>query len=265
MANFSVWEIAELVTSEIDKRMESLRFVDFGDVKAIYALDNGGYTAEVLLPGATTTTIPLNCVNNYIPKVGDWAVVLYPPGTDPLLIGAAPVRTNVVTNPENEFAPIVHNHDGVYAKLGHNHDERYYTKDESVSLWEPKGKLHDDRYYTETEMDVKLATKANTTLEDWQVPTLENGWTIYGPTFSQPGFYKDPLGRVHIRGVVALGTIGQTIFTLPAGYRPLSTVLIFVAIANNAFARVTIYTDGRVVAAVGSNVWFSLDGISFRP
>lgn len=263
----SVWEIAEVVIEEIDKRMDRLRFVDFADVKAVYALSNGGYTAEVLLPGAQTTTIPLNCVNNYVPKVGDWAVLLYPPGTDPLLIGAAPVRSNIITNPDTEFAPAVHNHDGVYAKIGHTHDERYYTKDESVSLWEPKGKLHDDRYYTETEMDNKLNAKADKAQPTISNVTFSGAWTAPDAPFSSVGVFRDTLGLIHLSGAAKGGTMGTGAFTLPTTARPASPVIQTVyteSAGGQMMGTVRIDPDGVVTPLSGGNQLVSFDGIIFR-
>jgi hypothetical protein len=57
-----------------------------------------------------------------------------------------------------------HNHDTVYSKLGHDHDDRYYTETEIDTKLAGKANVshtHDDRYYTETEVDTKLSGKAN--------------------------------------------------------------------------------------------------------
>lgn len=59
--------------------------------------------------------------------------------------------------------------------------------------------------------------------ETWHAATLQNAWTTVGVTaFDEPGYMKDPTGRVWIRGVAANGNnaAGTTVFTLPAGYRP---------------------------------------------
>jgi len=39
--------------------------------------------------------------------------------------------------------------------------------------------------------------------------------------YMQPAFWKDTLGRVHLRGVFKSGPIGSSFFTLPTGYRPI--------------------------------------------
>ena len=56
---------------------------------------------------------------------------------------------------------------------------------------------------------------------------------------------------------------GLAIFTLPVGYRPTKQEL-FVAASNNAFGRFDIDISGNVALIVGSNVWASMDGMTFR-
>jgi len=101
------------------------------------------------------------------------------------------------------------------------------------------------------------------TTESVIAPTLLNSWVNYGSGFENAGYWKDAFGYVHLRGLVKNGTITAAIFTLPAAYRP-SNAQIFATVANDAFARVTIDTAGNVQATVGSNAFFSLNGISFR-
>lgn len=100
------------------------------------------------------------------------------------------------------------------------------------------------------------------TVEGWTAPTLLNGWVNYGSGYSTAGFYIDPFGIVRLRGLVKSGT-PTTIFTLPAGYRPPDSKL-FPSNANNALGTLVINPTGDVIAAVGSNVSFSLDGVTFR-
>ena len=104
-------------------------------------------------------------------------------------------------------------------------------------------------------------------------PPFQNGWGNFnGPgephnqvTNQHAAFRVDSLGVIHLGGLVAGGTIGQTIFTLPTSYCPLFTK-VFPAISNNAFARVTVnrYGSGcNVFANIGSTDWLSLEGVSF--
>lgn len=100
-------------------------------------------------------------------------------------------------------------------------------------------------------------------------PDFENGWTNFGPGFYETaGFYKDPLGVVHLKGSVKNGSIGA-IFTLPAGYRPARSQF-FAVPAGNAFGDVLVRglsegaVAGRVHFNVGSTALVALDGITFR-
>lgn len=92
---------------------------------------------------------------------------------------------------------------------------------------------------------------------------FQNSWVNYGGTNEQAHYWKDSFNMIHIGGVVKSGTITATIFTLPAGYRPQEALIMPVA-SNGAFGVVTINPDGTIVASAGSNVYFSLSGISFR-
>ena len=70
---------------------------------------------------------------------------------------------------------------------------------------------------------------------------------------------------IHLGGLVAGGTIGQPIFTLPTSHCPFFTK-VFPAISNNAFSRITInkLSNGcAVFANFGSSSWVSLEGVSF--
>jgi hypothetical protein len=93
-------------------------------------------------------------------------------------------------------------------------------------------------------------------------PAYEGTWVAFDSRGAH--FYKDAAGRVHLEGVIKLGTIGTTAFTLPEGYRPRLGTRIFVVDSNTAFGRVTIDTAGQVVPVTGNNAYVVLDGISFR-
>jgi hypothetical protein len=98
----------------------------------------------------------------------------------------------------------------------------------------------------------------------WVTPVLQNGWLVYDvANFTSPGYYRDFMGRCHLRGLVKSGTLPGTIFTLPAGYRPTKTH-IFATISNDLLGQIRVQADGQVVATGGSNTWISLDGVSFR-
>ena len=104
-------------------------------------------------------------------------------------------------------------------------------------------------------------------------PAFQNGWDNFnGPglphnqvTNQHAAFRKDPLGVIHLGGLVAGGTIGQPIFTLPVSHCPFFTKVI-PAISNNAFSRITvnrISSGCAVFANFGSSAWVSLEGVSY--
>jgi len=111
----------------------------------------------------------------------------------------------------------------------------------------------------------------------WIAPTLLNSWVNYGNGIvGDAGYYKDALGRVHIKGVIKDGTAtaSTVLFQLPAGYRPGHEVVCNVRASNTTesaegAARVDIETDGDVViiggdvSGFGTGCYVSLDGISF--
>lgn len=92
-----------------------------------------------------------------------------------------------------------------------------------------------------------------------------NGWTHYvsGGGYGPVGYSRDASGIVRLHGVMALGSLDAAAFTLPPGYRP-EYRCIFTTLANSAVARLDVFPNGNVwPLAPNSNVWCSLDGISF--
>lgn len=94
-------------------------------------------------------------------------------------------------------------------------------------------------------------------------PTLLNSWVNYGAPFIPSHYYKDASSRVHIEAVVHSGVVGSPVFTLPVGYRPPATHL-FAIDSNGAHGQVSVASNGDVTVGIGSNVYASLSGISFR-
>lgn len=102
--------------------------------------------------------------------------------------------------------------------------------------------------------------------EDWHAATLLNGWSDYGGIFAPAGYYKDGLGVVHIRGLIAGGTTtaSTVLFTLPAGYCPPYSLHIW---ANNVdtIVPMRIEASGNVFSTAAlNNTWMSLDLPPFR-
>lgn len=95
-------------------------------------------------------------------------------------------------------------------------------------------------------------------------PTFANAWVNYdAAVYHAAGYFKDPFGVVHLRGVLKTGTLGLKAFTLPAGFRP-TLSSIFACASNDAYGTCYVNANGDVIPFNGSNVTFSLDGISFR-
>ena len=59
---------------------------------------------------------------------------------------------------------------------------------------------------------------------DTNEPAFENSWANAGGAYEPAAFYKDPFGRVHLKGRIGTGTAATTAFTLPTGYRPNGTI-----------------------------------------
>jgi hypothetical protein len=100
---------------------------------------------------------------------------------------------------------------------------------------------------------------------DWILVTpYQNSWVDYGGgTFGAVSYYKDTDGIVHLRGAIKSGTVPSIAFVLPPGFRPASTSY-HACVSNNSFGFVAITPGGSLTPQVGSPVYVSLDGISFR-
>ncbi len=117
------------------------------------------------------------------------------------------------------------------------------------------GKVTDERNYADG--------------ENWIAPSLSNSWVNYGGSYSTAGYYKDPLGIVHIRGMVKDGTADTAVFTLPAGYRPEHLLVPRAVGIPNALGGnpgVEISTAGVVkpFSSSGINSSLNLENIHFR-
>jgi hypothetical protein len=100
-------------------------------------------------------------------------------------------------------------------------------------------------------------------------------WANYGGGYNTAAFYKDPVGIVHLKGLIKVIPQLATsyscdlprIFTLPAGYRP-AAVTIAPTLHNDEVARIDIFPTGEVTICqpqfIATGDWWSLDGISYR-
>jgi hypothetical protein len=102
------------------------------------------------------------------------------------------------------------------------------------------------------------------------VSAFSNGWVNYDTSvFFPAGYYLDPFGYVHLRGLVKNGTASATMFTLPAGHRPSKAIGFGQSASTSAGAYtigdVRVQADGTVLVQTvgGANAWVFLDGIVF--
>jgi hypothetical protein len=96
----------------------------------------------------------------------------------------------------------------------------------------------------------------------WLSPVFLNSWVNYGGSEATAAYMKDEFSFTIIKGRIKTGTIGQTAFILPVGYRPKEPLRIAVD-SNGAHGVLVINTDGTVVPTVGNNTDFSIN-IRFR-
>lgn len=104
---------------------------------------------------------------------------------------------------------------------------------------------------------------------DWEdlTASFQNGWQDYGAGYTEAAYYKDHLGVVHLRGLIANGLNQQNtvICNLPPAYRPAYGHMIFAVVNGvDTLGRVDIETDGDVVFRGSTNAFLSLDQIEFR-
>jgi hypothetical protein len=96
--------------------------------------------------------------------------------------------------------------------------------------------------------------------------TLQNGWTnaAFGATTAG---VEEQSGVIHLKGAIASGSTGPA-FTLPAGFRPSTSVYIPVDLCSSAKGRLFIQPSGAVTvfaenAFTSAQCFTSLDGASF--
>lgn len=101
----------------------------------------------------------------------------------------------------------------------------------------------------------------------YTAPTMNSPWTNYtaAPTrgYHGVGYTKTSQGIVTLTGLVAGGTSGSVIFTLPVGYRP-DAQWAFCVQGSGGNVWCYIKANGDVLTGgAASSGWFSLDGIMF--
>lgn len=99
-------------------------------------------------------------------------------------------------------------------------------------------------------------------LGGWQPLTLLNSWTQYS-TGTMPGYAIDRFGILSLKGFIGGGTSGANVSSLSIGAPAVrSTAHIYATVANDAFGRVDILSDGGIKHVSGSNTWLALNNIT---
>ncbi len=94
-------------------------------------------------------------------------------------------------------------------------------------------------------------------------PAFQNSWVNEVPATEATGaFYKDPFGRVYLKGLLTGGS-NSTIFTLPVGYRPAKALVDVIFRDGGGTGTLIVYDDGKVDVVTGTGS-LGLDGVSFR-
>jgi len=109
--------------------------------------------------------------------------------------------------------------------------------------------------------------KASTSFPGWNSVSFQNSWSDAGYPSPLCSYYKDAFGVVRLQGgAIRSGNSSATIFTLPSGYRPASTLIISTygeASSTATLTIVTIDTSGNVSMLPSGNV-VSLNNITFQ-
>jgi hypothetical protein len=97
-----------------------------------------------------------------------------------------------------------------------------------------------------------------------QTPSYAANWSDFGSPYEGVSYSR--FGNVvYLQGLckksIAI-VAGETIFTLPTGYRPTAQV-VFAIESNSAFGRVDVTVAGAVIVQIGGAPHVSLSGISF--
>lgn len=102
---------------------------------------------------------------------------------------------------------------------------------------------------------------------EWQQLDMRNNWTLYNSSYST-SFMKTTDGVVVVRAMVKKSTTPnslEVIAMLPEGFRPSHRIQFSAMTSGNLMAAVDITSTGGIRYRSGSNVWMSLEGISFIP
>lgn len=104
------------------------------------------------------------------------------------------------------------------------------------------------------------------TIPLWATPLLQNTWSDYGTPYATAGYTKTSAGLVVLKGLIKRGgaaVSGETLFTLPVGYRP-TYAMTFAVDSLDVSTTLTVGIDGTVVPTTNVNAGFlSLETVTF--
>lgn len=109
-------------------------------------------------------------------------------------------------------------------------------------------------------------TLVQVTSAAWIAPTLLNSWANVGSGNEPAGYFKDPLGFMHLRGVVIGGANASVAFVLPAGSRPGSQTqhaAMLGTLAAGGGVEINPTTGNVTLFTTGTSTSVSMSGITF--
>lgn len=115
--------------------------------------------------------------------------------------------------------------------------------------------------------NVTMKPRAILIPDNFIAPALLNSWVNFGGTTGAAGYTLDRLGNVTLQGSVKSGTVGDPIFVLPVGYRPVKDRNFAVTTntgASSVYGNIGVLQDGTVALSVGSNTYVCLDQVKFN-
>ncbi|GEM_PF-1402930 len=144
----------------------------------------------------------------------------------------------------------------------YNYSDTFHAQNVSMQIPTNQGAQIASLLQSADYQSKQIDAKANKVQEDWIEPTLVNGWVEFSAT-SKARYILDDFNFVQMTGLIKSGitTPGTVILILPV--RP-KTDLYFAVATNSTAGVINVSSNGAVKIVSGSDVWLSLEGISFR-
>jgi len=105
------------------------------------------------------------------------------------------------------------------------------------------------------------------TIPLWEPLVLSDGWSNLEGGASRAAYSKTSAGIVVVKGVIkrtGTFTVGETVATLPIGFRPGGNIMFGGTASPNVTSRIDVNTAGNIQLSIGNSAtWSSLDTIRF--